>query len=146
MKKILVLHGINLNMFGKREASHYGTSTLAEINAELTDLGKELGVEVTNFQSNCEGAFCDRIHQAASDGTNAIVINAGAWTTYNYGIRDALGIFAGPIVETHMSNVYAREEWRSKSVFADITKGQICGFGKVSYLLGLRAAVAVMAA
>ena len=138
---ILVLHGINLDMFGKRDPKQYGTATLTEINAQLVALGKELGAQVTTFQTNFEGAMVERIHQAAADSTHAIVINAGAWTHYSYGIRDALAILKYPIIEVHMSNIHAREAFRHTSVFADIAKGQICGFGVDSYLLGLRAAV-----
>ena len=144
MKKILVLHGINLHMFGKREPGHYGIVTLLDINRSLEALGSELGAEVSAFQSDCEGAFCGRIHQAINDGTQAIIINAGAWTHYSYGIRDALAMFKGPIIETHMSNVHAREEFRHKSVFAELTRGQICGFGQESYLLALRASVSAI--
>lgn len=144
MHKVLVLHGINLNMFGKRDPAQYGTVTLADINRALRTLGKELGTEILDFQSNCEGEFCARIYEAVSDGTGAIVINAGAWTHYNYGIRDALAMFSGPIIETHMSNVHAREEFRHHSVLAPITVGQICGFGMKSYLLAVRAAVAML--
>ena len=139
---ILVLHGINLNMFGKRDPDQYGTTTLTEINAELEGLGKQLGAQVTAFQTNSEGAMVERIHQAVADGTKAVVINAGAWTHYSYGIRDALAILKCPIIEVHMSNIHAREAFRHASVFADIVKGQICGFGADSYLLGLRAAIA----
>ena len=138
---ILVLHGINLNMFGKRDAAQYGTSTLAEIDAKLVALGNELGAQVAAFQTNFEGAMVERIHQATADGTAAVVINAGAWTHYSYGIRDALAVLKCPIIEVHMSNIHAREAFRHVSVFADIVKGQICGFGTDSYLLGLRAAV-----
>ena len=139
--KILVLHGINLNMFGKRDPAQYGTTTLAEIDASVIALGKELGAQVEAFQTNFEGAMAERIHQAHADGTHAVVINAGAWTHYSYGIRDALAVLKCPIIEVHMSNIHAREAFRHVSVFAEITKGQICGFGVDSYLLGLRAAV-----
>ncbi len=145
MKKILMLHGINHNMFGKRDPVQYGTITLAEIDASMKSLGKELGVEVVSFQTNSEGAMCDRIHQAFAEKVDAVVINAGAWTHYSYGIRDALAILTVPIVEIHMSNIHAREEFRHHSVFAEIVKGQICGFGAHTYLLGLRAAVDAMA-
>ena len=141
MKKILMLHGINHNMFGKRDPVQYGTITLAEIDGSLQALGKELGVEVVSFQTNCEGAMCERIHQGFLDQVNAVVINAGAWTHYSYGIRDALAILTVPIVEIHMSNIHAREAFRHHSVFGEVVKGQICGFGLDSYLLGLRAAV-----
>lgn len=136
-----MLHGINHNMFGKRDPVQYGTTTLDEINAGLTALGRELGVEVETFQTNHEGAMCERIHQGYTDGVDAVLINAGAWTHYSYGIRDALAILTCPIVELHMSNIHAREEFRHKSVFAEIVKGQIAGFGADSYLLALRAGV-----
>lgn len=139
--KVLVLNGINLNMFGKRDPKQYGTVTLAEINANLVALGQELGCEVECFQTNYEGAMCERIHQAFAEQVDAVLINAGAWTHYSYGIRDALAILICPIVEVHMSNIHAREAFRHQSVFAEIAKGQICGFGADSYLLGLRAAV-----
>lgn len=142
MKKVLMLHGINHNMFGKRDPVQYGTITLDEINEKMRELAKELGIEVVAYQTNCEGEMCQRIHDAFLEGIDAIVINAGAWTHYSYGIRDALAIFTGPIVEIHMSNIHAREAFRHQSVFAEIAQGQISGFGVESYLLGLRAAVA----
>jgi len=142
--KILMLHGINHNLFGKRDPAQYGTVTLDEINARLNTLGQELGVELDAFQTNFEGAMCERIHQAYADGVDAVLINAGAWTHYSYGIRDALAILNCPVVEVHMSNIHAREAFRHVSVFADIVQGQICGFGLDSYLLGLRAAVSAV--
>ena len=144
--KILMLHGINHNMFGKRDPKQYGTITLAQIDARLKALGKELGAKVESFQTNSEGAMCERIHQAYAQGTDAVLINAGAWTHYSYGIRDALAILTCPVVELHMSNIHAREAFRHVSVFAEIVKGQICGFGLDSYLLALRAAVSAVAA
>ena len=143
---ILVLHGVNLNMFGKRDPVHYGTITLAEIDARLQALGKELGVTVESFQTNSEAEMCERIHRGFADKVGAVLINAGAWTHYSYGIRDALAILTVPIVEVHMSNVHAREEFRRHSVVAGIAKGQICGFGVDSYLLALRAAVSALGA
>ena len=142
--KILMLHGINHNMFGKRDPAQYGSITLAEIDARLQALGQQLGTEVTSFQTNAEGAMCERIHQACTEGLDAVLINAGAWTHYSYGIRDALAILSCPIVEVHMSNIHAREAFRHVSVFAEIVKGQICGFGVDSYLLALRAAVSAV--
>ncbi len=142
--KILMLHGINHNMFGKRDPKQYGTTTLAEIDARLQALGRELGTEVVSFQTNDEGAMCDRIHQGFTEGMDAVLINAGAWTHYSYGIRDALAILTCPVVELLMSNIHAREEFRHKSVFAEIIKGQISGFGVDSYLLALRAAVSAV--
>jgi 3-dehydroquinate dehydratase-2 len=139
--KVLVLHGVNLNMFGRRDPELYGTITLAEIDSQIQDLAVELGVDVETFQTNDEGAMCERIHQGHADGTDAVVINAGAWTHYSYAIRDALAILTMPIVEVHMSHVHAREPFRHNSVFAGVVRGQISGFGVDSYLLGLRAAV-----
>lgn len=144
--KILMLHGVNHNMFGQRDPAQYGTVTLAEIDAQLRGLGRELGTEVTSFQTNHEGAMCERIHQGFSDGVDAVLINAGAWTHYSYAIRDALAILTCPVVELHMSNIHAREPFRHVSVFADIVRGQICGFGVDSYLLALRAAVSAVKA
>lgn len=138
---ILVLNGINLNMFGKRDPKQYGTITLAQINEQIDALGAELGVSVQHFQSNFEGAMAERIHQAHVDAVDAVLINAGAWTHYSYGIRDALAILKCPIVEVHMSNIHAREAFRHHSVIGEIAKGQIAGFGVDSYLMGLRAAV-----
>lgn len=142
--KILMLHGINLNMFGKRDPAQYGTVTLDEINARVSALGQELAADVEAFQTNHEGALCERIHQAYADGVDAVLINAGAWTHYSYGIRDALAILPCPIIEVHMSNIHAREAFRHISVFAEIVRGQICGFGADSYLLALRAAVSAV--
>ena len=141
---ILVLNGINLNMFGKRDPATYGTATLEDIHAACAKVGKELGAAVTCFQTNFEGEMVQRIHAAHTDGTQAVVINAGAWTHYSYGIRDALAILTCPIIEVHMSNIHAREEFRHHSVMAAIAKGQIAGFGVDSYLLGIRAAVSAL--
>jgi 3-dehydroquinate dehydratase-2 len=135
MTKILMLHGV------KRDPVQYGTITLAEIDAKMRELAQELGVEVVSYQTNHEGAMCERIHQAFVAKMDAVVINAGAWTHYSYAMRDALAILTVPIVEIHMSNIHAREAFRHQSVFAEVVKGQICGFGLDSYLLGLRAAV-----
>ncbi len=142
--KVLVLNGINLNMFGKRDPAHYGTATLEQIDTSIQNLAKELGVEVECFQSNFEGEMVERIHKAHAQSVDSVLINAGAWTHYSYGIRDALAILKCPIIEVHMSNIHAREEFRHHSVLAEIVLGQICGFGTESYLLALRAAVAAV--
>ena len=141
MKNILILHGVNLNMFGKRDPAQYGTITLDEIDQKLKGLARELGVQLETFQTNHEGAICEKIHQAHLEKVDAVVINGGAWTHYSYALRDALAILKVPIVEVHMSNIHAREEFRHYSVIGPIAKGQIAGFGVQSYLLGLRAAV-----
>ena len=144
--RLLVLHGINLNMFGQRDPAQYGTATLADIDAALGALAAELGVAVECFQTNHEGAMCERVHQAYREQVDAVLINAGAWTHYSIALRDALSILTVPIIEVHMSNIHAREEFRHQSVIAPIAKGQICGFGADSYLLGLSAAVSVIEA
>ncbi len=141
---ILMLHGINHNMFGKRDPRQYGTVTLAEIDAQLQALGRDLGVEVVSFQTNSEAEMCERIHAGYTECVEAVLINAGAWTHYSYGIRDALAILTVPVVELHMSNIHAREPFRHHSVFAEIVTGQISGFGVESYFLALRAAVAAV--
>ena len=141
MKTFLMLHGVNHSMFGKRDPKQYGTITLDQINEKLRALAKELGVEVTAYQTDSESDMCQRIHQAYRDNVDGVMINAGAWTHYSYAIRDALAILTCPVVELHMSNIHAREEFRHHSVVAGVAKGQIAGFGVDSYLLGLRAAV-----
>ncbi len=144
--QILMLHGINHSMFGKRDPKQYGTVTLEQIDNQLRALGDELGAQVQSYQTDHEGEMCQRIHRAYAEGTDAVLVNAGAWTHYSYGIRDALAILTCPIVELHMSNIHAREAFRHVSVFAPIVKGQICGFGVDSYLLALRAAVSAVRA
>jgi 3-dehydroquinate dehydratase-2 len=144
MKKILVLHGVNLNMFGKRDSAQYGTVTFEEINERLHVLAKELGVELETFQTNFEGEFCEKIHKAHLEGVDAVVVNAGAWTHYSIAVRDALAILKVPIIECHMSNIHAREEFRHVSHVSPLAKGIIAGFGVHSYLLSLRAAATLL--
>jgi 3-dehydroquinate dehydratase-2 len=129
-------------MFGQRDPAQYGTATLADIDAALQRLAAELGVKLEAFQTNHEGALCERIHQAHRDGVAGVLINAGAWTHTSVAIHDALAILKCPIVEVHMSNIHAREPFRQHSCIAPIARGQICGFGVDSYLLGLRALAA----
>lgn len=142
---ILILHGVNLNMFGKRDPAQYGTATLADIDTALQSLARELGATAECFQTNHEGEMVERIHRALAENVDAVVINAGAWTHYSYAIADALAILPQPVVEVHMSNVHAREAFRHDSVFAPVCAGSVCGFGVESYLLGLRAAHALAA-
>lgn len=146
MQKFLMLHGVNHDMFGKREPKYYGTITLAEIDDRLRVLARELGVEIAFFQTNHEGEMCERIHRAFEDKVDGVIINAGAWTHYSIALRDALAILTVPIVEIHMSNNHTREPFRHHSVISAIAKGYIAGFGIDSYLLGLRAAVSAAAA
>jgi 3-dehydroquinate dehydratase-2 len=142
-RHVLVLHGPNLNLLGTREPELYGRHTLAEINAELLCLAEELGLTLEAFQSNSEADLVDRI-QAAHGRAAAIVINAGAYTHTSVAIRDALLAAAIPVIEVHLSNTAKREAFRHRSLLADIAVGQIQGFGVTSYLLGLRAAAALL--
>ena len=137
MNRILVMHGVNLNLFGKRDPKHYGTETLEDINGKLSALAGELGVEVSFFQSNYEGAFVERIHEAHGDGTAGIVLNAGAWTHYSYAIRDAIKAITVPVVEVHISDIEKREEFRHLSVTAPVCIAQIRGHGFESYTMGI---------
>ena len=142
MAKLLALHGPNLKLLGTREPAVYGATTLAQIEAELKSLAAERGHALESFQSNAEHDLVNRIQAARGDGTAFLLINPAAFTHTSVAIRDALAILHCPIVEVHMSNVHAREPFRHHSYLADIARGQICGFGVDSYLLGLRACVA----
>ncbi len=137
--KVLVIHGPNLNLTGLREKEIYGQMKLEEINSLLLDKGKKLGMELDIYQSNHEGEIIDRIHQAME--VDCIIINPGAFTHYSFAIRDALAACQVPVIEVHLSNIYAREKFRHHSVISPIAKGQISGFGYLSYLLALEAAV-----
>ncbi len=141
--RILVLHGPNLNLLGTREPDVYGRDTLKDIDRRLRRLASALGVIVDTFQSNGEGALVDRV-QASRGAADAIVINAGAYTHTSVAIRDALLAAELPVIEVHLSNMYRREAFRHRSLIADIAVGQIVGFGADSYLLGLRAAAALL--
>ena len=136
--KILVIHGPNLNLLGTREPAIYGSHTISDINSALDNLAIELGIAVTFFQSNHEGAIVDAI-QAAKADCEGILINPAAYTHTSVAIRDAIVAVTLPVVEVHLSNVHAREEFRTKSYIAPVAVGQISGFGVNSYLLGLRA-------
>ncbi len=140
MKKVLVLHGVNLDMLGKRDPEQYGRLTLPEINEKIGELAKELDLITECFQTNHEGEIIEKIHRSREEGVDAVIINAGAWTHYSYAIMDALGVLSVPIIEVHMSNIEGRERFRHHSVISPLAKGKITGFGVNSYLLGLRAA------
>ena len=139
MKKVMMLHGVNHNMFGRREPEQYGTITLEEINQNLFKLSKELNIELQCFQTNHEGEMVDYIHKAFLEKYDGVLINAGAWTHYSYAIKDALIMLECPIIELHMSNVFKREEFRQHSVISDVASGVIVGLGEDVYTLGLRA-------
>jgi 3-dehydroquinate dehydratase II len=136
--RVGVLHGPNLNLLGQREPEVYGRATLAELDRALASLAGELGVEVTSFQSNGEGALVDRV-QLMAPGVDGFLVNAGAYTHTSIALRDALLGVARPFVEVHLSNPYAREPFRRHSYLADRAVGLVVGFGTTSYLLGLRA-------
>ena len=140
MKHILIIHGPNLNLLGRREKDIYGHSSLDDINRQLASLADELKVSVSFFQSNSEGDLVNAVQNAL--GTyDALVINPGAYTHTSIALRDAIAGTELPAVEVHLSNIYRREEFRKKSMLADVAVGQITGFQVDSYLLGLRAAV-----
>ena len=139
--KILVINGPNLNMLGKRDKEIYGEKTLAEINSMVMEQAKELNAEVVTFQSNSEGALIDFI-QEQSASADGIVINPGALTHYGISLRDALADTLLPIIEVHLSNIYAREEWRAESIIAPIAIGQISGLGWRGYIAALQTLVA----
>jgi len=143
MERILLLHGPNLNMLGKREPAVYGRQTLDDIVAATRALAAELGVEVASYQSNVEGELVTRIQQAANQH-DAIVFNPGAYTHTSIALRDAVLAAGLPVVEVHLSNIHKRERFRHHSYLADVVEGQVIGFGAESYLLGLRAAVSIL--
>lgn len=141
-KKILVIHGPNLNLLGKREVSVYGKVSLETINKQLKKLADELGVSLDIKQSNHEGEIVDLIGKAPKK-YNAILINPAAYTHTSVAIRDAVAAVSIPTVEVHLSNIYSREEFRHTSLISSVAKGQICGFGIESYILGLRASASL---
>lgn len=139
--RVLVIHGPNLNLLGEREPNIYGSQTLAQLDHAIGEAAERLGLEVRIVQHNGEGAIVEEIH-AARKTFGAIVINPGAYAHYSHAIADALAAARVPAIEVHLTNVYAREEFRRKSVVAPVCVGTICGFGAKSYLLALDAAAA----
>ena len=133
---ILVLQGPNINLTGKRETGVYGTDTYEQICEEIIEYGKKIGFDVSIYQSNVEGEIINEI-QNKRDEYDAVIINAGAYTHYSYAIRDAIASVEPPFIEVHMSNIHNREEFRKKSVISEVCVGQICGFGKLSYIIAL---------
>lgn len=137
--KVLVLHGPNLNMLGRRERSWYGSLSLDEINAEIQRVGERLGVDVETFQSNHEGELIEKVHSAV-EGYDALIINPAAYTHTSIALRDALLILGIPIIEVHISNIYKREAFRQKSLMSDVVTAQLTGFGTHGYLMAVEAA------
>ena len=142
-KTVAVIHGPNLNLLGTREPDVYGSATLKDIDAAIRSLAGELGCEVRSSQHSGEGEIIDAVHAAAGAG-HAIIINPGAYAHYSYAIRDALAAADVPKVEVHLTNIYAREEFRRTSVIAPAVHGVVAGFGAESYLLALRAVAAML--
>jgi 3-dehydroquinate dehydratase-2 len=138
---ILVLHGPNLNLLGSREPQVYGSTTLSEINADLTKMAQEAGSTLSCFQSNHEGALIDRIHEAREQSVGFIIINPAAYTHTSVALRDALAAVAIPFIEVHLSNVHRRESFRQHSYLSDLAQGVICGLGSAGYQAALRYAL-----
>jgi 3-dehydroquinate dehydratase-2 len=141
LRAALVLHGPNLNLLGTREPAIYGRATLADVDALIRDHARDLGVRVDCRQSNTEGQLVDWLQGAEREGFGGIVFNPGAFTHYSIALRDTVSAISLPVVEVHLSNVHGREEFRRHSVIAAAARGQIAGFGPLSYLLGLDAIV-----
>jgi 3-dehydroquinate dehydratase-2 len=139
LRAALVLHGPNLNLLGTREPSVYGRATLADVNALIRDHARAIGIRVECRQSNVEGQLVDWVQGAAREGFGGIVFNPGAFTHYSIALRDAVAAVAVPTIEVHLSNIHGREEFRRHSVIAPVARGQVAGFGPLSYLLGLDA-------
>ena len=137
--RVHVIHGPNLNMLGKREPAIYGTNTLEEINADLQKRANALGITLEAFQSNHEGEIVEKIHAIFQQKSKGLIINPAAFTHTSIAIRDALSLLDIPIIEVHLSNIYKREEFRHKSMLADIVTGQITGLGSIGYMLALNA-------
>jgi 3-dehydroquinate dehydratase II len=135
--KILVIHGPNLNRLGTREPEVYGTQTLTQLDQDLVSYGESLSISIQCMQSNHEGALVDSIHQACDEDIDAVVINPAAYTHTSIAIRDAFLATQIPFVEVHLSNVHSREEFRHRSLLADIAQGVICGFGTKGYQLAI---------
>jgi 3-dehydroquinate dehydratase-2 len=143
LRAALVLHGPNLNLLGTREPAIYGRATLADVDKLIRDHARDAGVRVECRQSNTEGQLVDWLQKAEGEGFGGVVFNPGAFTHYSIALRDTVAAISLPVIEVHLSNVHGREEFRQKSVIAPVARGQIAGFGPLSYLLGLDALVVI---
>lgn len=142
-KRIIVIHGPNINLTGEREATYYGKESFASINEEIMEYAAKCNLECEIYQSNIEGEIINKLQEIRHD-CDGVVMNAGAYTHYSYAIRDAVASIHIPCVEVHMSNIHAREEFRHKSVIAPVCAGQISGFGKNSYFLAIQGLLALI--
>lgn len=139
--RILVLHGPNLNLLGRREPGIYGRTTLADIHAAMESRGRAAGVQIESYQSNSEGELIDRVQAASAEGIEFIILNPGGYTHTSVALRDALAAVEIPFIEVHLSNIHARESFRKHSYFSDLAVGVICGLGAQGYELALEAAL-----
>lgn len=139
MKKIMVVNGVNLNLLGTREPQVYGTTTLADIEQQVSVFCERKGAKCVCLQSNHEGELVEFIHRAAAEGYDGVILNAGAYSHYSIALRDAVSSVNVPVIEVHISNIYAREEFRHHSVLSEVCQGVLCGFGPQGYLLAARA-------
>lgn len=144
VRTIWLLHGVNLDMLGVRDPAHYGRLTLAQLESQVVEHGAARGYEVRCFQTNHQGDFVEKLHEIAREGAAALIVNAGAWTHYSYAIRDAVELVDAPLAEVHLSAVEEREEWRRRSVIADLAAVRISGKGPAGYVEALDALVAIL--
>lgn len=134
MKRLALIHGVNLDMLGLRSREHYGTLTLGELEQRVVAYARDRGFQVSTFQTNHEGVMIEHLHELAASGPDAVIINPGAWTHYSYALRDALELIAAPIAEVHLSAIDRREDWRRLSVIADVATFRVAGRGLEGYL------------
>lgn len=139
MKKIMVINGVNLNLLGTREPQVYGSTTLVDIEKQVSTFCRAQGADCACVQSNHEGELVECIHRAAAEGYDGVILNAGAYSHYSIALRDAISSVSVPVIEVHISNIYAREEFRHHSVLSEVCRGVLCGFGPAGYVLAARA-------
>jgi 3-dehydroquinate dehydratase-2 len=139
LKTLWLLHGVNLDMLGRRDPAVYGSMTLSELEAYVARHGEQFGFTVYGFQTNFEGELVEKIHQLVVDAADAVIVNPGAWTHYSYALHDALELVSAPVAEVHLSDVGSREEWRRVSVIADVVDVRISGKGAAGYVEALEA-------